>query len=172
MNHKNIRNNRQLEFSRLYQISFLGRDSSPKIECLHLKTSLRTKAQDSNYLRDHLQRLAETSDLVTSSNLLSCEEYFTLVFTVDNRESVFRQLSSENCLSECCIYFPLSREKFIFSCVALCESLETLQGKEETEQFKQFMSVWENDIDKQEKNAFVKRDPNLMKSGSQNEYNV
>lgn len=86
---------------------------------------------------------------------------------------MFTSLSSGNPFCECLVYFALTREKFVFSCVAVCESLGFYEekGGKEASGFAEFVKIWEDDVDMSEKNKFTKRDPNLIKRGGDNEYN-
>ena len=169
---KNIRNNRQLEFSRLYQVAFLGKDNLPKVETLHLKTTSQLTEKDSPSLKNTLLKLPEkTRDQVDKTRLLLSSTWFSLVFIVDNREPVYESLSSFP-FCQCSIYFPLSREKFIFSCVAVCESSKSFEGKKDSKEFQEFQNIWKNDMNKKEKNSFAKRDPTKPKPQSDIQYNM
>ena len=161
---KNIRNNRQLISSNIYQISFLGKDNLPKIECIQLRflneiSENELKSYKNSIFNNPALNLSNKSDSL--KNLQSSSLVYELVFTVDNREPIFDCLA-ENPFAECCVYFPLTREKFIISSLALCGSKEILEDSGDEHLKNSFSQIWYDQLSKNERNSFTKRDPNVI----------
>ncbi len=95
-------------------------------------------------------------DLTDNSDKESC-----LVFAIDKREPIFQALAQKPTVSAM-IYFPLTKEKYVFQCTA-----EIISAPDN----ELVQKVWSKDLTQEEKNGFTRSRPNDLKVVHSEAYN-
>lgn len=143
-------NNRQLDFSNNAFLSYINQSTKePEIEMIKLRSSAQFTSN--------------------SSNTDSTENLTYILSDVDKRGRLFKNLSEHN-RCDLCIFYPLTREKFRFTCnTILISKSEIIQPStkkftiQENDFQNLFGKLWQNELSADEHKLYAELEPDYGK---------